>query len=472
MHKHFSFVLLVLMMACTACTTSEDGTDDTDAAKYTAMVAVPGAPGSAQGSTLALTSALEHALVAPGSSDPVRLLLKVTAAEDTVRTTRLPLNLALVIDRSGSMEGEKLEYVKKACELVIDNLDAQDRLSIVTYDSDVYMLRGSDAGALDKENAKNIVRQISSGSMTNLSGGMLKGFGEALKNRSDGYVHRVMLLSDGLANVGITDVGQLQHMVREKFQKDGIALSTFGVGADFNEDLMTALAEHGRGNYWFIDTPDKIPAIFQQELNGLLAVVAQNATITVDFPQDRFTVTQVFGAEHSSSDGRVTFQLNDLYSGEERNMLLVLRPRQGISSPAEMKADLRYDDVLGTGTSASEQRGVRLDNSSDKAAIAEAHNAEVTRRHVQFQANWNMEQAMREADLGNYAAAREMIGANETFMRGEFDAVAPDSAQMELFELNMGYDKRLETIEEVSEEERKMIQKSGKSSAYKNRKGK
>ena len=101
--------------------------------------------------------------------------------------------------------------------------------------------------------------------------------------KQEKYVNRALLLSDGLANQGITDEEKLQQIVQKKFREQGIGLSTFGVGSDFNELLMTNLSEYGGANYYFIDSPEKIPEIFAKELEGLLSVVAQSTKLSVKF---------------------------------------------------------------------------------------------------------------------------------------------------------------------------------------------
>lgn len=468
--RHMKTLALPLLLAAFTFVPScaPPGTaEDTMAAQPNAPIAV------AQGATLQLRAAVEHALVQQGSTDPIHVLLKTTALKDTARTERLPLNLAVVIDRSGSMEGQgKLEYVKQAFDLLVDNLDEGDLLTIVAYDSDVKVLRGADAGVLDKAEAKRSVRSLHPGSGTNLSGGMLQGYAEAMKNKRQRYVHRVLLLSDGLANEGITDPGELRNIANSKFEREGIALSTFGVGADFNEDLMTALADIGQGNYWYIDSPDKMAAIFQEELDGLLAVVAQNVVLTLDYPRELVEVKQVFGAEPTIQEGRITLRLNDAYSGEERNVVVSFTPRGSVTAPLAIAAHLEYDDVLNTHEHAQQDSALAVAPSNDANAIAASHNEEVTRRQVQFQANWNLEQALREADQGNYMAAQGYVDANRSYMASSFANVAADSTQQGLFRLNDSYAKELEDLGLKGEEEKKMIQKDSKSRAYKNRKGK
>lgn len=464
-------LLTALAIWSVACAPPAGRMADTDPMNASPTVVVPDTP--AQSTTLLLQALAERPLVKTGSGDDLHVLLKTTAIRDTSRTDRLPLNLAVVIDKSGSMEAAgKLEYVKDAFDKLVDNLDAEDRLTIVAYDSDVRVLRGADAAALDKNEAKKLVRQLRPGSGTNLSGGMLQGYAEAVKMKRDGYVNRVLLLSDGLANEGITSPTELRSIASSKFEKEGIALSTFGVGAEFNEDLMTALAETGQGNYWYIDSPDRTAAIFQEELNGLLAVVAQNVVLTLDYPRELVEVKKVWGAEPTIQEGRITLRLNDAYSGEERNVVVTFSPREGVHSPVKLAARVEYDDVLNTSTHTAQDAMATIEASSDEKAIAEARNEEVTRRQVQYQANWNLEQAMREADAGNYSAAEEMVSANAYYFSSSLADVATDSSITALQGLNGTYAGELKSMAAKPEADKKLIQKDSKNKAYRNKKGK
>ena len=180
-----------------------------------------------------------------------------------------------------------------AVDFVIQNLNSGDYLSIVQYDDHVKVLSHS-AQVKDKTSLQKIVNGIVAGGMTNLSGGMLEGYNEVKITQKEGFVNRVLLLSDGLANVGISDPAQLKEIAGRQFRENKIGLSTFGVGADFNEELMMHLSEYGGANYYFIETPDQIPQIFAKELQGLLSVVAQNTVLEIDFPSEFLQPEKVY----------------------------------------------------------------------------------------------------------------------------------------------------------------------------------
>ena len=140
---------------------------------------------------------------------------------------KTPINVALVLDRSGSMSGAKLNYARKATKYIIDNLEKNDKLSIITYDHRVTLVSSS-APVKKKKKLKKKVDLIVHDGATNLSGGMFEGYKQVQKSYEKGYVNRVLLMSDGLANRGITDHVRLQDSVKHRNRTNNITLSTCG----------------------------------------------------------------------------------------------------------------------------------------------------------------------------------------------------------------------------------------------------
>lgn len=383
--------------------------------------------------------------------------------------TRLPLNISLVLDHSGSMSGDKMAYVLQAAKFVVDNLSSEDYLSVVVYDDEVTIVHPS-SKVTDKAAIKSKIDRVYSSGSTNLSGGTLEGYAQVQSTFRKECVNRVLLLSDGLANVGITDTAQLQKITRDRNLEYGISLSTFGVGTDYNEDLMTGMAEYGSGNYYFIDAPDKIPQIFQKELMGLLNVVAQNAVMEIELP-DGVTLNYVFGYKYELKGNKVVVNFRDIYSEETKGVLVKFSMKDKVEAPLTFTSLLKYDDAQ-TGTR------IELKNTETRLAtrdynIYRTHNNEqVLQQVVVFEANRRMEIAIREVDLGNYSNARSLMIENTVYLQKMSGVVNVNKEILVMDSLNRGYTNDIKDIEHKGVEERKQLQKSKKEDNYKMKKKK
>jgi Ca-activated chloride channel family protein len=178
------------------------------------------------------------------------LMVELIAQEKTNQDGHLPLNLGYVIDRSGSMSGDKLAYTKQAIQYSVNHLLPSDYASLTVFDDDVDVLVAAQP-IVYKDQFNSVVKQIFCGGCTNLSGGLSKGYREVMKHYQIGQLNRVLLLTDGLANRGITDKTKLCRKVKE-MKNSGVSVTTLGVGDDFDEDLLTVMAEASGGNYFFI----------------------------------------------------------------------------------------------------------------------------------------------------------------------------------------------------------------------------
>jgi Ca-activated chloride channel homolog len=392
-------------------------------------------------------------------------------AKKAVKTTeRTPLNLSLVLDRSGSMDGDKIKYAREACKFVVDNLEPTDNLSIVIYDDQADVLSAS-APVKDKATLKKLIDNVHERGSTNLSGGMLEGFAQVKKTHQKNYVNRVLLLSDGLANQGVTDEKILQQLVRQKNIEGNMTLSTFGVGADFNELLMTNLAEFGSGNYYFIDSPDKIPSIFAQELRGLLSVVAQNTQLRIKFPARNLSVSNMFGYQGQVKDDELVFDLKDVFSEEQKAVLIKFSVKEPVIEEAVFESTLTYDDAA-TFQRVDATRKNKLVVTSDKALFDRSFDKDVLQNIVLFENNNRLENAMADVDHGDYNKAKKTILVIKSEMEIQMQ-ILPESPDLKRqYETVLNYEKQVENAKDMSVEELKYSQKMSRSSNYMIRKKK
>ena len=292
--------------------------------------------------SLKMTTKLSRKYIAPEHPNTLHLLIDLEAVQKEAGGNSLPLNLGFVIDRSGSMGGEKLDYTKQAVQYAINHFTSRDIASLTVYDNEVQVLYPAKAVEF-KDEFKGVVSRIFPGGTTNLSGGLIKGYREVAKNFKPEQVNRVLLLTDGLANEGITDPDKLCAKTAG-MKKAGVTVTTLGVGDDFDEDLLTRMAEQSGGNYYFIDSTDHIPSIFAQELESLLSVVAQNVKVSFQC-SDAVEVTKVWNYQ-PSGDRLLEIDLPDLFSADRKILVLELQVRASALGTVPLgTVSLSYDDA-------------------------------------------------------------------------------------------------------------------------------
>ncbi len=289
---------------------------------------------------------------------------------------RPPVNLVIVLDRSGSMSGEKIARAQEAAIEALHRLDRRDLFSLVIYDHEVATLIAPQAPT-DTRWLERQIRGISSRGNTALFAGVSQGAAELRKNlERSGYVHRVLLLSDGLANVGPSspdDLGRLGGALR----REGIAVTTIGLGDGFNEDLMAALAQRSDGNHYYVAESGDLPRIFAAELGDVLNVVAQRLEITVEFPAGVRAIRSI-GREAACRDEQVTFELNQLYGGQEKFLLVEVEVPAAKAEEARTlaRARVRYAEAADAATRELHAEGqVRF--SRDEALVRRSANLQV-----------------------------------------------------------------------------------------------
>lgn len=390
------------------------------------------------------------------------LYVNIKSGEGTANKPRVPLNISLVLDRSGSMSGEKIKYARQAAKFLIDQLDTGDYLSIVNYDDEVGVTSASQL-VKNKEALKQAIDHIQDRGSTNLSGGMLEGYSQVMTTRKDGYVNRVLLLTDGLANQGITDPAQLKKLVDNRYREDGIALSTFGVGADYNEDLLTTLAETGRANYYFIGSPDRIPEIFAAELKGLLSVVAQGAWAEVTIPQDLECVN-VYGYPYEVKNGKVMIRFNDLYANDEKAILIKFKSKGTFTSNLLFDCNLGYTDA-NTFNQVKESKPVQMKMTSDKELIRQGEQQEVQEMLALFESTESFDDILADVDKGDYDKAR--VKGEAAVKELKEKQVKYNSPKLEEQVTKMSsYVKQMDSVKVMRQSDRSMYQKMNKSMNY------
>ncbi|MBO9596243.1 MAG: VWA domain-containing protein [Cohnella sp.] len=403
-------------------------------------------------------------LPAGGAGTGTYYLLIEARGKGASAAERAPINVALVLDRSGSMTGKPISYGKRACQFAVDQLGEHDVLSLVAFDDEVRTIVPP-VRVSNKVELKRRIERIQTGSCTNLSGGLIEGARHALssKNAEPNAVNRVIVLSDGHANRGITSKRRLAEIARE-YGSSGVGITAMGVGDGFDEDLMDTISDHGGGNFHYIDTPERIPVILQKELEGLLSVVANRMTLTIR-QADGAKVTNVFGYAAEARPGELKVNAGDLYGNEAKTILLevAVSPREpGRHSVLELVWD--YTDLAdGIKTACSFTCEVHAEFTENGRLLDRQGESKVLEQVELAQSAKAIEAAMEAMDRGDLYSGQRMLRQQADQLRLKSDALdAPmlSEAADKLYgrlDDNFAYDSRMR--KELHEQKYKQLRR-------------
>ncbi|MEM6531323.1 MAG: VWA domain-containing protein [Myxococcota bacterium] len=261
-----------------------------------------------------------------------------------------PTDLFVVLDRSGSMSGEKLAQAKTATLELLDQLGPRDRFSLITYESGVRMeIVLAEAHGDNVSRWRAIVDSLDTAGGTNMSAGLDLAHQSVLLGRQANRASRVILLSDGQANEGDASVAGLTRRATLAARNEYV-LSTVGIGQGFNEELMTALANNGTGNFYYVDERTALAGVFSDEFNSARETVASGLAVILETP-DGVTVEDAAGYALERVNGSSTvFRPGTLFAGQKRTIWVRYRV------PTTGAGDIR----LGTVRAEFSDRGERF----------------------------------------------------------------------------------------------------------------
>ncbi len=348
---------------------------------------------------------LDHEPVADGGYF-VRALLRIEG-NPPEEDGRAPLNLALVIDRSGSMSGPPIHAAREAAVMLVRRLRMEDVVSVVAYDHDVRVVARPSTGE-DQLDVVERIRSIEPGGTTNLSGGWLRGRELVAEYRRTEGVNRVLLLTDGQANRGITEPEALKGLCRSSTEQ-GITTTTIGFGPHFDEDLLRAMADAGRGSAYYVEHADQASGVFEEELEGLLSLVAQNVRVRIR-PGAGAGAMKALHEYPSHSEGRdLTLEVGDLYAREPRRVLLeiLLKPDATDEGDAHV-ADLEVVAQVMTPGGGVEQQTVSLPITLSPEAGGKVE-PEIRKEVLLLEAARAREEALEAERRGDYQGGGETL---------------------------------------------------------------
>jgi Ca-activated chloride channel homolog len=334
-----------------------------------------------------VSAALSSAAVLAREAGEIYMAIHLDV-DDIEVTDRPPLSLAIVLDRSGSMHGDAIVHARQAATGIVSRLGPQDQVALVTYDDEaevVVSLTAMDAAG--KERMRRAIAGVEPRGWTNLHGGLVLGRDEVARSIRAGAINRVILLSDGMANRGITDTPTLAR-IAQAAADTGVRITTIGLGLDYNEDLMERLADNGRGAYYYVRDADGLEPVFAGELRSLQATVATAAELRLRPDCEGVEILEVYGYDWRTEGDEVVIPMTDLFGGDQRKIVVRLRtPAQDVGQRGVVTMTLGYDRAQGEGRDQTAvSLGVQVSGdpvaveaSIDKDILAEALEVESAR---------------------------------------------------------------------------------------------
>ena len=375
-----------------------------------------------------------HSKLEAGREQTVDVLVRITpplpSPDNTTRPNwkgRPDLNLSLVLDRSGSMGGEKMIRAREATMFCVDQMLPTDRLSVITFDDRIEVLFPSEP-VTNKQSMKDLISRVTARDSTALHEAWVRGGLTVSEHMLDQGINRVVLITDGLANIGITNTDEIVSQAMGLFQR-GVSTSTIGIGADFNEDLLMPMAQAAGGNAWHVVEPNDMQHIFQIELEGLIAQFAHTVSLSL-IPADGVRIVDVLNDFELTETGR--YRLPNLQSGSPLDVVVQLRV-----GAEEVGTQMRLLDLrLGfTPQNAKNAEVLKQAHTVDFATRAELERGSLNHeviKAVQFLMNARARnEAMKRMDQGDYDGARFIIGSSLEATRAACEEFAFAPAVME-----------------------------------------
>lgn len=394
---------------------------------------------------MTLTVQTDRTLIRAGAESTRYILARVHAPQAPRRGERLPVNVGIVLDRSGSMGDErKFTLAREAVEQSLRMLRSEDRFSLVVYDTVIDVLSPSAFATSEvKRRAMDALRTVGPRGGTDLGAGWLRGceqvseFVESSNRQTDkpsnGLISRCLLLSDGLANHGITDRGELAHHAAE-LRRLGVATTTFGVGADFDERLLRDMAHEGGGNFYFIEGASQIPEMLTGELGEALEITMRNAELVVrPNGRERVDTLNRFHTQRVADRSELRVQLGDLTSAQEIDAVLRVEfPRGEEGNTASVVVELHANggQVDGQASAIQWQYASHLEND------LQARNRDVDRAVASLYAARARAEATERNRDGDYDHARRVLETTARRIRG----YAGDDAELNALVTGLGED--------------------------------
>ena len=397
-----------------------DGLAELVAGKSSATFAGPGAHGMIS---------MSHTFVGPSQRTfyaDVRMVADQVKAEETIRA---PLSLAVVLDTSGSMSGEKIEEARRAVIRLVNEMNDDDQISVVRYSDDAEVIQSLARVGDVRSALKSRIERLDTGGGTNIPSGLRRGL-KALDDSTKGRVRRIVLVSDGLDSTR----AQAEILARNSFN-EGITVSSLGIGLDFDEGYMGSLAQNGHGNFAFAKDGASIASFLHRELLETGTTTIENAKIAIKLPEGVRFVSST-GADATVRDGVLELAFGSLFAGDQRRAVLELTA----DGPNHFRFEetAHWTQVGGTSRTAS-ANPLALGWTTDDAQIDRGRDGSVFATAASALASKKQLEAAAAYSSGDLKRAQAITEENEKNIRAAI-AAAPAPAKASLGSQARAYD--------------------------------
>ncbi|MCK5895856.1 MAG: VWA domain-containing protein [Cocleimonas sp.] len=392
-----------------------------------------------QAKQVILKAELASPIIAAGIKQTTFIKVGLTGFKLDEKADRTPANIAIVLDKSGSMGGSNMRNAKQAARMAVSLLDENDIVSIVSYDDTVNVIVPA-TKVMDKARIYAAIEKMRANGGTALFAGVSKGAAEVRKFLNKDRINRVILLSDGQANVGPSSPSELGQL-GVSLSKDGMTVTTIGLGTGYNEDLMANLAGYSDGNHAFVKNADDLAKVFNYEFGDVLSVVAQDVEVVIQC-QEGIRPIRVLGREASILGQSIKTSMSQLYSEQEKYVLIEVEVPAGKVNEQKVLADVQvsYQNMH------SKQKNqlsaiLQLAYSDSAEEIKHALNKNVVTSATKQLANETSKKALRLRDKGDVIAAQALLKRSASFISGQAALLeGKDRRELEVFSSEVSMD--------------------------------
>lgn len=380
-----------------------------------------------------LRTAVDRPLIV-SEGDAQKVVIKIEVEGEKVALAhRAPLNLSIVLDRSGSMSGAKLEQAKQAAAMLIDQLGEDDVVSVVLYDTEVDVLVPARRLEGRRNQIQRMISRVQTGGSTALYAGVEEGGDQLREFFTKEKINRVILLSDGIANVGPSSNREIAALGTQ-LAHDGMSVTTIGLGNDYNETLMTALAEASDANYYYVEDVEKLPDVFTKELGELQSIVARDIEIEIRCPKG-VRPLRFLGRPGELKKRTESVAFGTLSSQQVRELYLecLIEPESFDSVSEIAECSVRFKHAASGDSASAKVSPVVVGYTKDTTLAEKSVNRAIVAEAAIFANAVETERAIALADEGNIEACRDQLRGQWSALKEAY-AAAPAAQQAQLAE--------------------------------------